>query len=94
MTSPSASRTSSSSRPHTPHTRLTCHTAPNSSRCIVLAGFTTTFLKLYSRQCEQCFERAMRSARSREIARGTNATDPYLVELPAGLLVSRRGIRR
>jgi len=53
--------------PQTPQILVTCQTSPNASLVLAAAGFTFSFLKLYSPQFSHGCERAMRSARASEI---------------------------
>lgn len=67
--SPSAAIPSSWSRPQTPHTRSTTQATLRDFLCDAGAGFTVIFLNEYSRQCGHACERAMKAARSFEMAR-------------------------
>jgi len=84
--SPSASMPTSWCIPQTPQTLVTCQTSPSAFRWLSAAGFTFSFLKLYSPQFSHGCDRAMRSARAREI--GFDATT---VSLFSGRLDSRVG---
>lgn len=70
--SPSASIPTSWCIPQTPQTFVTCQTSPSALWWLSVAGFTFSFLKLYSPQFSHGCDRAMRSARAREI--GFDAT--------------------
>src|SRR4029434_8381896 len=82
--SPSASMPISCCRPQTPHTFNACQISLNSALFAGVAGFTTSFLKLYSWQCSQACARAIRSARSRVITFANSLLPAYLSFDPDG----------